>query len=91
MKKAIITRRIDGLGRLTIPMEMRKNLGIKPGERQTFEFIPHERGVLVVPYNITEPCHICGETEETFEFMGKHLCRTCAKYMLDELEAKRTK
>ena len=91
MKKAIITRRIDGLGRLTIPMEMRKNLGIKAGERPMFEFVPHERGVLIVPQKLAEPCYCCGDKEQTFEFIGKHICRTCAKYMLDELEGKCTK
>lgn len=32
MKKSGISRRIDDLGRITIPMEMRRNLGINDGD-----------------------------------------------------------
>lgn len=49
MKKLGIVRRIDDLGRIVIPKEIRKELGIKEGE--AIEFAINEEGDLVLlPY-----------------------------------------
>lgn len=47
-----IVRRLDDLGRILIPREIRKRLGFEEGS--PFEIIPIAEGVLIVPYNPIE-------------------------------------
>ena len=46
------TRRIDDLGRIVIPREMRDEGGIESGD--ALELIPHEDGILLKPYDCSE-------------------------------------
>lgn len=49
MKATGIIRRIDELGRVVIPKEIRKRFGIKEGD--AFEIYSTESGVIFVPYH----------------------------------------
>lgn len=49
MKATGIIRRIDDLGRVVIPKEIRKNLGIKEGD--ALEIYVQKGGVTFVPYH----------------------------------------
>lgn len=48
MKATGIVRRIDDLGRVIIPREVRKNLGIKEGD--PLEIFTTEEGICFIPY-----------------------------------------
>lgn len=47
MKATGIVRRVDSLGRLVIPMELRRTLGIK--EEDPMEIFTTEDGILIRP------------------------------------------
>lgn len=50
MKATGTVRRIDDLGRVVIPREIRKNLGIKEGD--PLEIFTTEGGICFIPYHI---------------------------------------
>lgn len=73
MKATGIVRRVDSLGRLVIPMELRRTLGIK--EEDPMEIFTTEDGILIRPYK--PGCICCGSSENLVEFSGVSLCRAC--------------
>ena len=48
MKQTGVTRKIDELGRIVIPKEIRKNLGIRDGE--TLEIFTNEDSIILKKY-----------------------------------------
>ncbi len=48
MKQTGVTRKIDELGRIVIPKEIRKNLGIRDGE--TLEIFTSEDSIILKKY-----------------------------------------
>lgn len=73
MKATGIVRRVDSLGRLVIPMELRRTLGIK--EEDPMEIYTTEDGILIRPYK--PGCACCESSEDLMEFKGLTLCRAC--------------
>lgn len=73
MQSTGIVRKIDELGRVVIPMEMRRSMNIADGD--SFEiFVDGDRIVLskYVPL-----CIFCGGGDGLKEFGGKKICRKC--------------
>lgn len=62
MKSTGVTRKIDELGRIVIPKEIRRNLGIRDGEN--LEIFIENNGILLKKYS-----HI-----KSYEEIGKKLC-----------------
>lgn len=74
MKSTGIVRRVDELGRVVIPIELRRNLGIK--EKDALEIYVDGDRIVLTKY---EPaCIFCGSAEGIEQYMGKNICRTCA-------------
>lgn len=73
MKATGIVRRVDDLGRLVIPKELRRTLGIK--EDSQMEIFSTEDGILIRPYK--PGCICCGSSEDLVEFNGVSLCGAC--------------
>lgn len=75
MKDTGIVRRVDDLGRIVIPMELRKSLGI--GVRDPLAvFVDGERIVL---QKYDQACLLCGSTEDVGDVKGKSVCSACVK------------
>lgn len=67
-------RATDNLGRLVIPKEMRKKLGILPGEPVSMTF--RDGKVIVEKYK--EACFLCGkDSKEFYKVHGKNVCPEC--------------
>lgn len=73
MKSTGIVRNIDELGRLVVPKEMRKKLGI--ANTDPVEFFVEEDRIIVKKY--LPVCHFCGASEDVSEFKGKNICSAC--------------
>lgn len=74
MKATGIVRKIDDLGRIVLPIELRKTLGIS--ERDALEIYVDQSGIVLKKY---EPCCIfCGETDRMINYKGKNVCIHCA-------------
>ncbi len=75
MKSTGIVRNIDELGRLVIPKEMRKKMGI--GESSPVEIFVEDDRIIVTKYQ--DSCIFCGSSSELRNFKGKRVCLSCAE------------
>ena len=72
-------REIDSVGRIVIPMQLRKELGLlDPGSK--LELFCD--GKQIVAKKAVKDCVFCGSSEEFIELDGKYICRAC----LDKLK-----
>ncbi|EKN36639.1 transcriptional regulator AbrB [Clostridium botulinum CFSAN001627] len=68
MKNTGIVRKIDSLGRIVLPKELRKALNIKDNETP-LEIYTEGEEIILKKY---EPaCIFCGEAKEVINFKGK--------------------
>jgi AbrB family transcriptional regulator, transcriptional pleiotropic regulator of transition state genes len=68
-----IIRHIDELGRIVIPIEIRKSFGL--GEKDPLEIsVKDETILLSKPQSL---CIFCGRDEPLAEHRGRFVCRTC--------------
>ncbi len=73
MKSTGIVRKIDNLGRIVLPIEMRNRLEIGPGVGVEIFF--EDSSIVLRKY---APCCIfCGETDGLIEYKGRNVCRRC--------------
>ena len=71
MKSTGIVRKLDELGRITLPIELRRTLGV--GERDPLEIYVDEDKIIFTKY---EPTDIfTGEKNELFDFCGKKVSK----------------
>ncbi len=73
MKSTGIVRRVDELGRVVIPKELRTNLGI--AERDALEIYVDGEQIILKKY---EPdCIFCGDARDIINYKGKNICKNC--------------
>jgi transcriptional pleiotropic regulator of transition state genes len=71
MKSTGIVRRLDELGRITIPIELRRTLNVE--ERDALEIFTENDRIILTKY---EPTDIfTGEKENLYDFCGKKVSR----------------
>lgn len=75
MKSTGIVRRIDSLGRIVLPMELRKVLDIP--ENTPVEIYTEGETIILKKY--APDCLFCGNGDNLVNFKGKHICRNCIK------------
>ena len=77
MKATGIVRPVDALGRIVIPVEIRRNLGIKTED--SLEVFVDEQYIMLKKY---EPsCIFCGEMGDIRTIHGKNVCAKCLEEM----------
>ena len=77
MKSTGIVRKVDELGRVVIPIELRRTLDI--ADRDSLEIYVDGDKIILRKY---EPaCIFCGKAEAVELFMGKNVCRGCMESM----------
>ena len=80
MKSTGIVRKVDELGRIVLPIELRRTLDI--AERDALEIYVDGASIILKKY---EPaCVFCGESSDITVFKGKNICANCMR----ELEGK---
>jgi transcriptional pleiotropic regulator of transition state genes len=73
MKSTGMTRPIDYLGRVVIPMEIRESLNINP--KDLLEI--YLDGNQIILKKNTDSCVFCGSENELISFEGKDICKSC--------------
>lgn len=72
-----VVRKLDELGRITLPMELRKNLGIT--DRDPLHIYVEDQKIILEKY---APCDIfTGEKDDLIEFHGKKVSKKSIKEM----------
>ena len=73
LKSTGIVRKVDELGRVVIPIELRRTLGI--GEKDALEIYVDGERIILKKY---EPaCIFCGNAERVTHFKTKIICSEC--------------
>ncbi len=73
MKSLGTVRKIDELGRIVLPIETRKRLGIGP--KDPVEIFVEKDRVILKKY---EPaCVFCGDSNHISEYKDKLICKNC--------------
>ena len=86
MKSTGIIRRMDELGRVVIPIEIRNKFDIV--EKDPIEIYVDGSSIILKKY---EPnCIFCGSTKDLVEYKNKLVCRKCSEN-LSELQPKEEK
>lgn len=78
MKSTGIVRKVDELGRIVLPIELRRTLDID--ERDALEIYVDGNSVILRKYQPS--CVFCDDAAEVISYKGKNICRKC----LAELE-----
>jgi len=75
MKSTGIVRKVDSLGRVVLPIELRRTLDVS--ERDALEIFVEGDSVILKKYEPT--CIFCGNGNNIELFKGKNICRNCTK------------
>ncbi len=73
MKSTSITRQIDDLGRIVLPIELRRNMKIS--NRDMLEIYVEDDKIILTKLN--QSCIFCGNEDNILEFRGKSICSEC--------------
>ena len=77
MKSTGIVRNVDELGRIVIPKEMRRQMGITSSDPVEI-FVEGDR-IILEKYHPC--CHFCSSTDAVVEFKGKKICNACIEQL----------
>ena len=77
MKSTGIIRKVDDLGRIVLPIELRRTLDI--AERDELEIYMENDRISLQKF---EPaCIFCGSAQELVSYRGKNVCQECISKM----------
>lgn len=75
MKSTGIVRKVDELGRVVLPIELRRTLEI--AEKDALEIYVDGNSIVLRKY---EPsCVFCGDARNVTSFRGKNVCANCLR------------
>ena len=77
LKTTGIVRKVDELGRIVLPIELRHTLDIEP--RDSLEIYVDGNTILLRKYHPT--CIFCEDSSDIVSFRGKNVCRKCIQTM----------
>ena len=73
IKSTGIIRKVDELGRIVLPMELRNKLGIS--EKDSLEIYVSGSSIILKKYNLN--CVLCGNTKNLIKFEDNLICADC--------------
>ena len=75
MKSTGIVRKVDELGRVVLPIELRRTLDI--AEKDALEIYVDGSTIILKKY---EPaCIFCNDAKDVISYKGKNICQSCMK------------
>ncbi|WP_026883501.1 AbrB/MazE/SpoVT family DNA-binding domain-containing protein [Clostridium akagii] len=73
MKSTGVVRKVDELGRIVIPIELRRTLDI--AEKDALEIYVDGEQIILKKYQ--PACILCGEAKDVTNYRGKNICKGC--------------
>ncbi|GHV34178.1 AbrB family transcriptional regulator [Clostridia bacterium] len=83
MKSTGVTRKVDELGRIVLPIELRRNLGIE--EKTELEI--YVEGSSIVLRKADQSCAFCGGEKSLLAFKGVNICGGCVRDIIKHKSA----
>ena len=77
MKSTGIVRKVDELGRIVLPIELRRTLDI--AEKDSLEIYVDEDTIILRKYQ--PACIFCDDAKDVINYKGKNICPSCAKVL----------
>ncbi len=77
MKSTGIVRRIDELGRIVLPIELRNKMDIK--NKDSIEIFVEEDKIILKKY--VPACLFCGNADDVIYYKNKLVCKHCLEEM----------
>lgn len=84
MKSTGIVRRLDELGRIVIPIEIRNKFNIT--ERDSIEIYVDGNNIVLSKFQVT--CVFCESNKNLTEYKGKNICNSCLKKLINNANKK---
>ena len=81
MKSTGIVRKVDELGRIVLPIELRRTLGIEEKDRIAI-FVDGE-SIILRKYQ--PACIFCDNAKDIINYKGKNICPDCIRAMNEKL------
>lgn len=78
MKSTGIVRKVDELGRIVLPIELRRTLDI--AEKDSLEI--YVDGSTIVLKKYQPACIFCDDARDVITFKGKNVCPSCVKELM---------
>lgn len=73
MKSTGVVRKLDNLGRIVIPIELRRTMDI--GLKDTLEISVEDDKIILKKYH--PACIFCNDARDVIEYKGKLVCKNC--------------
>ena len=80
MENNSIVRKIDQLGRIVLPKELRNRLDLHPDDSVRI----YEKDNKIIMESNDPFCYFCSGTEDLIEFQNRYVCRNCLKKLAEE-------
>ena len=80
MKSTGIVRKIDNLGRVVIPIELRKTMELT--ENDAVEIFTEGNSIIFKKYVVS--CVFCGNSKEVVKYKDKCVCKKCISNLSTE-------
>jgi AbrB family transcriptional regulator, transcriptional pleiotropic regulator of transition state genes len=80
MKSTGIVRKVDELGRIVLPIELRRTLDI--AEKDSLEIYVEDDSIILRKYQ--PACIFCDNARDIVVYKGKNVCKDCIK-LLEEM------
>ena len=77
MKSTGIVRKVDELGRVVLPIELRRTLDIE--EKDSLEIYVDDDTIILKKYQ--PACIFCDNARDVVVYKGKNVCKSCIKAM----------
>ena len=78
LKSTGVVRKLDQLGRIVLPKELRTVLNLK--EKDALEIYVDGEQIILKKY---EPaCVFCGDAREVVNYRGKNICKKCLEELM---------
>ena len=81
MKSTGIVRKVDELGRIGLPVELRRTLGIE--EKDRIEIFVDGESIILRKYQ--PACIFCDNAKDIINYKGKNICPDCIRAMNEKL------
>lgn len=82
IKSTGIVRKVDELGRIVLPIELRRTLDIE--EKDAVEI--YVEGTSIVLKKYQPSCIFCGDSKKVVDFKGKNVCSKCLRELQNKQE-----
>ena len=81
MKSTGIVRRFDNLGRVVLPIELRRLFDIE--KEDPVEIFVDDNYIMLKKYQ--PACIFCNDAKDVVNFRGKNICQSCLAEMKEKL------